>query len=152
MSAKERREHLQRAIAEGGTIMTAKGQVTRQVPSGTTLAQTPDERRAAREDIERRARLLEEEARLLDDGGGDEETESFDSGRLGSDQRGADNIGGRGRGDDMLPENIPASARAALAEAGITSRSQLEGLTEEHLTAIKGIGQTTAARIREALR
>jgi len=32
MATKERREHLQRAIAEGGTIMTAGGALSRKVP------------------------------------------------------------------------------------------------------------------------
>jgi hypothetical protein len=73
MSAKERREHLEQALAAGGTIMTARGAITRQMPSSASLARTPEERRAAREDIERRSRALEEEARLLE---GDEGEES----------------------------------------------------------------------------
>lgn len=73
MSAKERREHLERAVAEGGTIMTARGAITRTVPSTSSLASTPEEKRAAREDLERRYRALREEARLLED---DEEDDS----------------------------------------------------------------------------
>ncbi|HEX8653104.1 MAG TPA: hypothetical protein VF708_19965 [Pyrinomonadaceae bacterium] len=69
MSAKERREHLERAIIEGGVIMTAKGGLTRQVPTTSALARTSDERQAAREDLERRFSNLQEEARLLEGGG-----------------------------------------------------------------------------------
>lgn len=76
MSAKQRREHLERAVAEGGTIMTAKGQVTRQVPSSSTLATTPEEKRAAREDLERRMLALQQEARRLE--GDDDKDEEDD--------------------------------------------------------------------------
>jgi hypothetical protein len=70
MSAKERREHLERALSEGGSIMNARGGVTRTVPSTSAFARTPAEKQAARDDIERRARALQEEAELLE--GGDE--------------------------------------------------------------------------------
>ena len=152
MSAQDRRKHLERAVAEGGMIMTAKGQITRQVPSSTSLAKTPEEKRAARDDIERRYRQLQEEARLLEGSESDEEDEDFETGRFGAVHRSEGNAGERGGGDDALPGSIPVSARSALVEAGITSRSQLEALTDEELTAIKGIGQTSAARIREALK
>jgi hypothetical protein len=67
MSAKERRVHLEQAIAEGGMIMTARGKLTREVPSSSTLARTPEERRAAKEDLERRALALQQEARRMED-------------------------------------------------------------------------------------
>jgi hypothetical protein len=50
---------------------------------------------------------------------------------------------------DELPEDFPA--RAQLAEAGYTLRTQLAGLTDEELTAVPGVGPATAAKIREAL-
>lgn len=118
MSAKERREHLEKAVARGGVIMTARGAITRQVPSSSTLARTPEEKRAAHEDIQRRARLLEEEARQLagDDergfrfGGFQSREGDFEPRDFGPDERarpaggsgmeGGDRVGGAGAGSE----------------------------------------------------
>lgn len=144
MSAKERREHLERHIAQGGMIMTARGTLTRTVPTSATLARTPAEREAAREDLERRRRALEEEERLLAGGGGDEGAGDF--------ERGGHDAGARARGDaggDELPKKFPG--RAALAKSGITRRSDLEGLSRDELIGLDGVDEKTADAIIEAL-
>lgn len=50
---------------------------------------------------------------------------------------------------DELPEDFPG--RVALAEAGITLRSQVAALSEEERTAVPGIGPATSAKMTEAL-
>jgi hypothetical protein len=131
MSAQKRREHLERAVAEGGSIMTARGAITREVPSSALLARTPEEKSAAREDLERRRRALDDEEGLLEGGGYE------------PDQR------ARGVSDD-LPEEFPG--RAALAESGINTYGEVSSFNEEDLTALKGIGAATAAKIVEAVK
>jgi DNA uptake protein ComE-like DNA-binding protein len=51
---------------------------------------------------------------------------------------------------DGFGEDFPAYA--ALNEAGYTKRSELAALSDDDLTAIKGIGPATAEKIRAALK
>lgn len=134
MSAADRRKHLEEAVRRGGVIMTANGALTRQVPNTSTLARTPEEKDAARADIERRRRALAEEERLL----GDELGEGAIPGSRGDE------------GGDELGEDFPG--RAALEKAGFHLRSQLDGISRQELIALDDIGEKTADRILEALR
>src|SRR5687768_8521224 len=110
MSAEDRRRHLEQAVAEGGTIITAKGGFTRRVPSTSDLARTPEERESALGDIERMRRELDErEARLRGGYDPDERARA-----------------GRAQFGEELPEDFPG--REHLAQAGINTRSDLKGL------------------------
>lgn len=110
MSAKERREHLERAVAEGGVIMTARGTLTRQVPSGSSLARTPAEKRAARDDLERRMLEIQQEARRLEEDGSSEEEEQAE--------------GGEGEESDDLESLTVAQLKERARDAGIEGYSQ----------------------------
>lgn len=125
------RKHMEEVHDSGGSVYY-KGQIIppgAKLPTEAELAQgDPARVAAARAAIAaRRAALDAEEAMLSAPGGGQ----------------------ARGNDEDALPEDFPA--RAALSEAGYTSRSQIADLSDEDLTAIKGVGPATAARIREAL-
>lgn len=140
MSARERREHLERAIAEGGVIMTAGGQLTRQVPSSSRLARTPDEKRLAMEDLERRGRELEHEYNLLNAGDDYEGLGMFERAeeRMSKERSFREPEGDKGTGE--LPEKFPA--RQQLVDAGYTTQEAVNALSEDEL---KGLGIPPAA-------
>lgn len=128
MTADDRRAWHEQAIADGGSVFHG-GQVhTTQatLPSKGELATTEKERYEALADLERRRQSLnDEEARIRSEVGPHVSS-----------------------GSDELPDDFPG--HAALSEAGYTTASEVNGLSEEELTAIPGIGKATAQRIIEA--
>jgi hypothetical protein len=163
MSARERREHLERAVADGGMIMTARGTLTREVPSSSTLARTPEEKRAAHEDLERRRLALDqEERRLKEDGEG--QNEGSDWGKVSDDTnkdadkepanaggQGAGNAGGGQGGGGQTGTPLPAkfTGRIPLTKAGYTTLEAVRTLSKEELDALEGITLAMADRIIE---
>lgn len=122
LRAEERREHLEQAVRDGGTIMTARGALTKIVPSGASLARTPEERRAAREDLERRAFALQQEARRL--AGDDDGAPARPEGRA---QDGESNSAGDDEGDENgLSKLTVAELKERAKEAGIEGYSALK--------------------------
>lgn len=127
------RAHMEQVLREGGSVYH-RGRIiahAAHLPSHSDLARGDREQEAVvRQRLERQRAALDEEIASL---------AVTDNAEVGDEEP----------GEDELPADFPG--HAALAEAGITTRSQLEGMSDEDLTAVKGIGQATSMKIREAL-
>jgi len=126
MSADERRAYMESAIDAGGSVLH-EGRIIRTkaaLPTLGDLAKTEQEQGQALADIERRRQALnDEEVRVRA-------------------------LSGNRQAPAELPEDFPG--RASLDDAGHTTIASVNGLSEEELTAIPGIGPATAKKIVEA--
>jgi DNA uptake protein ComE-like DNA-binding protein len=133
----DQREHMERVIKEGGSVYH-RGAIINNVahlPSEAQLAKGDAGREdAARKSLAARRALLDAEEAELNTGSigqppaSTQEAPSVDA--------------------DAIPDDFPG--HAALTEAGYSKLSQVNGLSEEELTEIPGIGPATAAKIIEA--
>lgn len=108
-NAEQRRAHLERAIQQGGSIMTARGAITREVPSTSQLARTAEDRDAARAEIERKRRELDEQERAL----------------AGASSSKGDRKGDSDDGSDELSSKTVAELKELAKEKGIEGYSGL---------------------------